>query len=696
MRTYNHWLLAESRERIPLCGDGMILLRATRFLVLCLFFLCNPNLLTEPVTAQEYVMWHETFEGTTDDWDADRGVWEAGIPSNPNGPGKAFEGTKCAAIGCRLNYPNNVDSSFVRHSFFVVPPRDQNPRLRFSHWFSIADGDFGEVIVIAGAAFSISPRYYGSSDWTRASVDLGSYAGQRVQIAFHFTSNGQGTSGGWFIDDVQLVTGDYAFSGFEGFECGLGDWAPSRGNWKVGTPTSGPGKAYRGQNCTAPAGTNPIDTELVSPRFKVPAASQNPRLRFWHWFSITSGDIALYLNPDGGGYYPLDQYYGSSGGWTRACVDLGKWAGQQVRVAFHASSPPGTQRNGWFIDDVQLVTGDYQFSGLEGFEGGLGDWATTHGNLWKVGTPANGPGKAFNGQNCAGVVLAGNYPNNATSALVSPPFTVPAASQSPRLRFWHWFSILNGDYGEVGLLQAGTSHFISPLYYGSSGDWTRTSVDLGSYAGQKVQIVFQFRSDGQGTSSGWFIDDVELLPALDNKRPVLADIPTQVASRGTTVTFTAKATDPNNDTLTYTLDPNTAPAGATIDLNAGVFTWTPTEAQLRMNACYVTVRVTDSGIPPLSDSKIVPIAMPGGPRLFLSHPWEPFRVTVVGGVPGMLYTAEASTNLQSWGTPTNCPCWGTLTNFTLQARGEAFCYEDKDLPSTVLRFFRVKGIRPEP
>lgn len=62
-----------------------------------------------------------------------------------------------------------------------------------------------------------------------------------------------------------------------------------------------------------------------------------------------------------------------------------------------------------------------------------------------------------------------------------------------------------------------------------------------------------------------------------NTPPVLASIAAQSATTGQTLTFTASATDADNDTLSYFLDP-TAPTGATINATSGVFTWTPTTA----------------------------------------------------------------------------------------------------------------------
>jgi len=75
----------------------------------------------------------------------------------------------------------------------------------------------------------------------------------------------------------------------------------------------------------------------------------------------------------------------------------------------------------------------------------------------------------------------------------------------------------------------------------------------------------------------------------------------------TTLAFTATATDLNQDTLTFSLDPG-APPGAGIGPAAGVFTWTPGEAQGPGDYA-VTVRVTDDGTPALDDSEAITITV---------------------------------------------------------------------------------------
>jgi hypothetical protein len=88
----------------------------------------------------------------------------------------------------------------------------------------------------------------------------------------------------------------------------------------------------------------------------------------------------------------------------------------------------------------------------------------------------------------------------------------------------------------------------------------------------------------------------------DNQAPVLATIPDQTATEGIPLTLVLNATDADVplQTLAYSLDTN-APVGAHLSSD-GVFSWTPSESQGGTNYG-ITVRVTDSGVPALSDTK---------------------------------------------------------------------------------------------
>ena len=79
--------------------------------------------------------------------------------------------------------------------------------------------------------------------------------------------------------------------------------------------------------------------------------------------------------------------------------------------------------------------------------------------------------------------------------------------------------------------------------------------------------------------------------ALVNNPPTITSTPVLTATVGVLYNYDVNATDPNGDTLTYSL--TTFPTGMTINSTTGLIAWTPTAGQAPSQA--VTVRVTDPG-----------------------------------------------------------------------------------------------------
>jgi hypothetical protein len=102
----------------------------------------------------------------------------------------------------------------------------------------------------------------------------------------------------------------------------------------------------------------------------------------------------------------------------------------------------------------------------------------------------------------------------------------------------------------------------------------------------------------------------------------LTPISDQTVDEGSLVRVLAFATDPDpSAVLAYSLD--SAPPGATIDPNTGVFTFTPTDGP----ATYpVTVRVSDNGTPALSDTTSFNITVNNvAPTASLTGPTDGFQ-----------------------------------------------------------------------
>lgn len=159
------------------------------------------------------------------------------------------------------------------------------------------------------------------------------------------------------------------------------------------------------------------------------------------------------------------------------------------------------------------------------------------------------------------------------------------------------------------------------VYYGAFGGGTTntllvtnvTSVTLTNLAGGVPYFFFVTAFDSALRES----DPSTLMLATPlttetpiNTAPKLASIGNMTVQSGALLTFRASATDTDlpAQTLTFTLASG-SPSGARIDPVSGEFTWAPTISQA--DAIYpVTIQVTDSGSPALSDAQSFMITVP--------------------------------------------------------------------------------------
>jgi uncharacterized protein (UPF0179 family) len=93
-----------------------------------------------------------------------------------------------------------------------------------------------------------------------------------------------------------------------------------------------------------------------------------------------------------------------------------------------------------------------------------------------------------------------------------------------------------------------------------------------------------------------------------NEAPVLNAIGSKLVLLGSTLGFTASATDADipANALSFSLGAG-APVGASINSATGAFTWTPTAAQAGVHS--ITVRVTDNGVPPMFDEETITVTV---------------------------------------------------------------------------------------
>ena len=544
--------------------------------------------------AQTTVVWSEDFEGNwTDNWFADGAVWEAGVPAT--GPLTAYRGTKCAGTVLAGNYPGTADARLTRHTSFTVPDASENPRLCFWQWFSFYINDYGVVQIKVGSQawknLSEILYWYGSNVWSYASIDLTPFAGQTVQIGFFLYAredghsiNGNDTSTGWYIDDVSLVKGPIIFKTLENFESGWGDWHAENGTWEIGKPAAGPSTGHFSINCAGTAlkgnysGT--VDSRLISPKFTVPAASENPRFCYWQWFSFYINDYGVMQIKVGNEAWKNISdaiYWYGSGVWSYTIIDLTKYAGKSIQIGYYFQSrEDGHSTNGddtstgWYIDDVALVTGPIQYRNPDDFESGWGDWYAENGT-WEIGEPTSGPDSAHSPVNCAGTVLAGEYWGTVDSRLISRKFKMSKTGSNLAVQFWQWYSFNINDYGQVQIKVNDKSwKSISPQFTSSGGAWSPYFIPLTEYPDSTIQIgfFFQAREDGHSTngadvSSGWYIDDFEVrgavppddTPPVDDRSPLLSSLTAMPNPTGgsDTLKLTAYLSDElfGNSKITY-------------------------------------------------------------------------------------------------------------------------------------------------
>ncbi len=152
--------------------------------------------------------------------------WQLGTPTNPNGPGGAFSGTKLWAIGLTSNYPDNTTAYLTSH--VLDPTGLPTLYLSFTQWYDTEEGfDGGNVQVnmndgqgwitvtpVGGYPMSFldglgyQDGWSGrSGGWQPAFFDLSPYRNSHLNIRFHFGSDAGVNGPGWFIDDVSIYVG---------------------------------------------------------------------------------------------------------------------------------------------------------------------------------------------------------------------------------------------------------------------------------------------------------------------------------------------------------------------------------------------------------------------------------------------------------------------------------------------------------
>ena len=347
----------------------------------------------DPLTDQE-ILDEQSWEGGFGLWQSD-GLWEVGAPTAAP-PSAAYEGDYCAGTNLAGNYPANSSGRLSRTNL-VLPEIDaeagERIRMRFVQFTETYNShDYGYVQADSGAGWeSISVKHYEDGEvWSPSEADLSAYAGKTISVCFYFHSHnsqsGSDEDRGWYVDSLVVVKGIVPpFTAPMEFEDGFGDWFADNGLWEVGTPSTGPGRAYRGPRCfgTDLHGNYPALSwsRLQTPWVQLPSVGGLGfiKLRFASWYSTyNSHDYCqVFVRTPASSWVAVsDAFSYSSNEWTLDGADLTAYADSTVRVAFYlrsVNSQSGSdEAPGWFIDHVYFEGANFVVADCEPYEDAAG------------------------------------------------------------------------------------------------------------------------------------------------------------------------------------------------------------------------------------------------------------------------------------------------------------------------------------
>jgi hypothetical protein len=116
-----------------------------------------------------------------------------------------------------------------------------------------------------------------------------------------------------------------------------------------------------------------------------------------------------------------------------------------------------------------------------------------------------------------------------------------------------------------------------------------------------------FRVTDNGVPALYDEETIQITVNEVNLPPVLGAIGNRSVDEGTELSFDLTATDPDGNTLAYSIVSGSQP-GMTLNASTGTFSWTPTEAQ-GPGTYDVTFRVTDNGVPAFHDEETIQITV---------------------------------------------------------------------------------------
>jgi hypothetical protein len=246
-------------------------------------------------------------------------------------------------------------------------------------------------------------------------------------------------------------------------------------------------------------------TTLIGGIFEIPNVKGNTAGSTYTYevkkdgYTTVTGSITVYATPT----YVMDTVNLVENLWPAYNLVAAHNAGAVDLVWDPAGEPD------YLLFDFDEDNGDWVGSGY-------GDWEWT--NTYNVasfvytytGTDVNPPTTAHSGTGMWGTKMLTNYTNAGAFSYLTKTVDL-AGYDNPVLKFWSWENMFgNYDYGQVAI--NGTVIW-GPSWQHSGTVWTERVISLNAYAGQTVQVQFQFWATTTVNYAGWYIDDIYIGPA---------------------------------------------------------------------------------------------------------------------------------------------------------------------------------------
>jgi len=335
----------------------------------------------------------------------------------------------CGGTGqAGTSYGANWETA-LRSTNSITLPGSGTPTLSFWHRYSTVvntDGGYVEVRDMSGAVWerediaanwtwnsggyppsvTTSPNNpiskdvpcFGGTDsgWVQSVAALTKYLGMSIQIRFVFSSSAN-MQGGWYIDDVNVNSGQFT----DNFESGMAKWTednlqypggagtswaaynlgPSEHNYNASSTKCFSNRNVGGTNAYAQGEDSVLTTNTVSlaglthARLYFESKMQSQLSADGGWVEIQVGaqDWAIFKpfmasypsSLDSSSCYGNVQGYSTANiNWTKVVFDLTPFVGQTIRLRFHFfANDDQSVGNGWFIDEVNITGWNFVVSG---------------------------------------------------------------------------------------------------------------------------------------------------------------------------------------------------------------------------------------------------------------------------------------------------------------------------------------------